>query len=73
MLSKKAKKDIAIIINHLQVCMYKRNSDTLTENQKKVWYLAEQDATLYLYEHYGIDLPNRSMFQVTQALDKQTV
>lgn len=71
MLSKKAQKDLAANINRLQVCTYMRTSDTLTFEQKKLWILAEREATLYLFEKYGIDLPNRASFQFEKEQERK--
>lgn len=60
-LSKKAQKELAGLINRLQVCQHM--IDTLPPNQRQLWRDAECETTLTLYSRYGIALPNLGYWQ----------
>lgn len=67
MLSKKVAKDLAGVINRLEVCtlMMKRAK---TDKDIDLWRRCKRDSTVYLLEQYGIELPNARSFQAEQKL-----
>lgn len=68
MLSKKVAKDLAGVINHLQVCALMLTRANNTAEQIALWRESERRSTVYLLEQYGIELPNARSFQAEQKL-----
>lgn len=66
MLSKKAAKRIANLINQIYVAQYMLNSGT-QENNKKLWYDSMDQATLALFSEFGIALPGLKLIQERKA------
>lgn len=66
-LSKQSQKELAALINRLQVCQHML--DTVPPNQRKIWRDAECETTIYLYEHYGIALPGLTYWQEVRAAE----
>ena len=58
-LPKKAQKELAVLINRLQVCQIMRHEAVYNEHWGSLenWQLSEAEATVTLSDTYGIDLP----------------
>ena len=58
-LPKKAQKELAALINSLQVCQIMRHEAMENEywDSLEVWQLSEAETTVTLSDTYGIDLP----------------
>lgn len=66
MLSKKAQKDLASKFNAIQVAIIMQTKPDASAESIELWRRSERNATVYLLEQYGIELPCAKEFQIEQ-------